>query len=254
MDAERRSSEGNVSACAVHAGERKWRGFFRCGAAMQKPPERGSGACLRGAPGRIRTSDLQVRSLLLYPAGLLARKVRCFAGPVPRHGSGCRGAWFRCMHVRVARQEGFEPPTYRFVACCSIQLGYWRVSPEHFRNGWRDALPNPDFSLVRRERFELPTYRFVACCSIQLSYRRSERRHICPMGRNVKRFHASPASLLGRVGKPSPPPDAGCPAAARAARTVPPRFPPGREAAAVGPEPRDGSCARPRGCRWAGKE
>ena len=25
-----------------------------------------------GAPGRIRTSDLQVRSLLLYPAGLLA--------------------------------------------------------------------------------------------------------------------------------------------------------------------------------------
>ena len=26
-----------------------------------------------GAPGRIRTSDLQVRSLLLYPAGLLAR-------------------------------------------------------------------------------------------------------------------------------------------------------------------------------------
>ena len=27
----------------------------------------------------------------------------------------------------LARQEGFEPPTYRFVACCSIQLGYWRV-------------------------------------------------------------------------------------------------------------------------------
>ena len=28
----------------------------------------------------------------------------------------------------VARREGFEPPTYRFVACCSIQLGYRRVS------------------------------------------------------------------------------------------------------------------------------
>ncbi len=29
---------------------------------------------------------------------------------------------------KLARQEGFEPPTYRFVACCSIQLGYWRTS------------------------------------------------------------------------------------------------------------------------------
>ena len=34
---------------------------------------RGSAAKMSGAPGRIRTSDLQVRSLLLYPAGLLAR-------------------------------------------------------------------------------------------------------------------------------------------------------------------------------------
>ena len=172
-------------------------GFSGAVRQCKSPRSVAPGACLRGAPGRIRTSDLQVRSLLLYPAGLLARKVRCFAGPVPRHGSGCRGAWFRCMHVRVARQEGFEPPTYRFVACCSIQLGYWRVSPEHFRNGWRDALPNPDFSLVRRERFELPTYRFVACCSIQLSYRRSERRHICPMGAERQALSRKPGKPFG---------------------------------------------------------
>ena len=31
----------------------------------------------------------------------------------------------------MVRQEGFEPPTYRFVACCSIQLGYWRASQEN---------------------------------------------------------------------------------------------------------------------------
>ena len=34
-----------------------------------------------GAPGRIRTSDLQVRSLLLYPAGLLAHSGRNFGAP-----------------------------------------------------------------------------------------------------------------------------------------------------------------------------
>ena len=30
--------------------------------------------------------------------------------------------------ILLARQERFERPTYRFVACCSIQLGYWRAS------------------------------------------------------------------------------------------------------------------------------
>ena len=59
---------------------------------------------------------------------------------------------------KMARQEGFEPPTYRFVACCSIQLGYWRIAGE---------------ILARQEGFEPPTYRFVACCSIQLGYWRA---------------------------------------------------------------------------------
>ena len=96
----------------------------------------------------------------------------------------CKSPPKRCFGglACVARQEGFEPPTYRFVACCSIQLGYWRVSPEHYRKGWYTVLPNPDFLLARQEGFEPPTYRFVACCSIQLGYWRSERRHICPMG------------------------------------------------------------------------
>ena len=58
----------------------------------------------------------------------------------------------------VARWEGFEPPTYRFVACCSIQLSYQRMHAIRL--------------VARREGFEPPTYRFVACCSIQLGYRR----------------------------------------------------------------------------------
>ena len=32
--------------------------------------------------------------------------------------------------LKMVRQEGFEPPTYRFVACCSIQLGYRRTQQE----------------------------------------------------------------------------------------------------------------------------
>ena len=28
---------------------------------------------------------------------------------------------------QMARLEGFEPPTYRFVACCSIQLSHRRA-------------------------------------------------------------------------------------------------------------------------------
>lgn len=60
-----------------------WRGLLRLvmrgSSAMRKPPEAVlRGACLRGAPGRIRTSDLQVRSLLLYPAGLLAQREKAY--------------------------------------------------------------------------------------------------------------------------------------------------------------------------------
>lgn len=34
----------------------------------------------------------------------------------------------------LARQERFELPAYRFVACCSIQLSYWRATREGVRS------------------------------------------------------------------------------------------------------------------------
>ena len=51
--------------------------------------------------------------------------------------SASRGAlwWF----VASVRSEGLEPPTYKFVACCSIQLSYdrtYRGDPAKYR-AWR---------------------------------------------------------------------------------------------------------------------
>ena len=34
------------------------------------------------------------------------------------------------MLYQMARQEGFEPPTYCLEGSCSIQLSYWRISME----------------------------------------------------------------------------------------------------------------------------
>ena len=31
------------------------------------------------------------------------------------------------LHSYKSRSEGLEPPTYKFVACCSIQLSYDRA-------------------------------------------------------------------------------------------------------------------------------
>ena len=84
---------------------------------------------------------------------------------------------FRNRLFSVARPKRFELLAYRFVACCSIQLSYERVSlfllaflvvvNTFFRVFY--------FFVARPKRFELLTYRFVACCSIQLSYERVTR-------------------------------------------------------------------------------
>ena len=49
--------------------------------------------------------------------------------------------------VKVARSEGLEPPTYKFVACCSIQLSYDRT---HSRDKYVAVLFYPS----EREGFE----------------------------------------------------------------------------------------------------
>ncbi len=48
------------------------------------------------------------------------------------------------MFDAIARSEGLEPPTYKFVACCSIQLSYDRV-----------------LYLLRRGRDSNPRYAFT---------------------------------------------------------------------------------------------
>ena len=108
----------------------------------------------------------------------------------------------------MVRPEGFELPTYRFVACCSIQLSYERsvrknTSRTHrkrqafFLCFFRERSKQKRlaftaslliFKVVRPERFELPTHRFVACCSIQLSHERPTTANIGERTVTVKRF------------------------------------------------------------------
>jgi hypothetical protein len=41
----------------------------------------------------------------------------------------------------MARSEGLEPPTYKFVACCSIQLSYDRAGSIHSeREGFEPSI------------------------------------------------------------------------------------------------------------------
>src|SRR5260370_487710 len=82
-----------------------------------------------GAPGRSRTSDLLVRSQLLYPAELRAHMafgcnsltILEFAAQSKHRQNQWKQVW-----KGVVRPEGFEPPTLWFEAKCSIQLSYGR--------------------------------------------------------------------------------------------------------------------------------
>ena len=97
----------------------------------------GRGVWCYGAPGRSRTSDLLVRSQLLYPAELRAHILLRTGGT----GTSVTISEFaeqsnRCCGTRrksdrsicgLVRPEGLEPPTLWFEAKCSIQLSYGRV-------------------------------------------------------------------------------------------------------------------------------
>ncbi len=81
----------------------------------------------------------------------------------------------------MVRPEGVEPPTYWFVASCSIQLSYGRtlqwmqLSKDIGISSLRATLTlwQRGRSVVRPEGFEPPTLWFEARCSIQLSYGRN---------------------------------------------------------------------------------
>ncbi len=79
---------------------------------MQKSPTQMCRASKYGALGRIRTFDRLVRSQVLYPAELRARKFFSTSN---------------IMLIEMARSEGFEPSTAWFVARYSIQLSYERA-------------------------------------------------------------------------------------------------------------------------------
>ena len=73
-----------------------------------KKPTRGL-AFSGGAPGRIRTSDPQVRSLVLYPTELRAQK-RNYAEPLGARQRKISDSVQVCrVSPQVAETEGFEP-------------------------------------------------------------------------------------------------------------------------------------------------
>jgi hypothetical protein len=94
------------------------------------------------------------------------------------------GCCKRRERIRMVRPEGVEPPTYWFVASCSIQLSYGRTlqGMQLLKDNGIRGLEQPPASdetlvrkdMVRPERFELPTLWFEAKCSIQLSYGREK--------------------------------------------------------------------------------
>ena len=77
--------------------------------AEKKKANLAAGFQSNGAPGRIRTSDPQVRSLVLYPTELRAQK-RNYADPlIARQREIPVSALVFRVSLQVAETEGFEP-------------------------------------------------------------------------------------------------------------------------------------------------
>ena len=57
----------------------------------------------------------------------------------------------RSLRGRVARQEGFEPPTYCLEGSCSILLSYWRIYFPHQRLPHQIEAQRSGFDLEKEE-------------------------------------------------------------------------------------------------------
>src|SRR5690606_29807216 len=87
-----------------------------------------------GGLRRIRTSDRSVRSRVLYPAALPARR----SSELSQITAGLTLPDRACHPTKMADSGGFEPPTARFVAEYSIQLSYESA------NGGEGGIRTPD--------------------------------------------------------------------------------------------------------------
>ncbi len=105
--------------------------------------------------------------------------------PVPHSVENENAAQFNAGHFYNPRSEGLEPPTYKFVACCSIQLSYDRAfrRDDHRRYGVVFSFPAVGRA-IRRERDSNPRYDFT-------SYNGLANRRLQPLG------HLSPAAPSG---------------------------------------------------------
>ena len=103
--------------------------------------------CFFGWDDRIRTCNIRVKvwcvAITLHPIILREQGKETGTGisPNPYSSMGwvkglepsTPGTTIRCSnqlsytHHILARQEGFEPPTYCLEGSCSIQLSYWRI-------------------------------------------------------------------------------------------------------------------------------
>jgi hypothetical protein len=93
-----------------------------------------------GAPGEIRTPDHQVRSLVLYPAELRARRSGIIPSPVILVNPKSTSRETNRVAGRLAEREGFEP-SIEFLTLYSLSRG----APSASRAPLRYLKPEPLF-------------------------------------------------------------------------------------------------------------